>query len=363
MEYTIYFILLSWCIFIGLISRLIVKKEKNIVEFMFIYAPLFIISAFRTEEVGADTRRYVEILYECSQINIWEILDSGYEPGYSLFNSLISILSTDGQILLISSSFFIVFGIGSFFYRYSEDYLFATILFVGLGIYSYLFTPIRQSMAIPLLLWGMSYLWNGKRLASFICVAMATMFHYSSAIFFLYILGYPYKKKKMILLIIISTMICGIVYLVGRNYMDMLLIGKYGTYNTVEGIGSVAIGAGIVRILLFAGLSCMGWYNLLKFRNNMTYQCAQKCYILSFICYCGAMAVFLGYHISFLARYDVSFWAFVCLLASWVYDRFSIFMRTATYPIIIFALTIYMYANYYIRRPLEQIYHDILTIL
>lgn len=362
MEYEIYFICLFICTVTGLFFRLLIKKKDSKIEFIIIYTLLFLVSALRTIEVGADTRRYFEIFDECSQIDFAEIFDMGYEPAYVFINKVISVFTTDAQWVLIISSIFVIYGIGTFFYRYSNNCLLATLLFIGLGVYSYLFTPIRHAMAIPFLLYGMHCLWCGKKKYSIICIILASMFHYSSLIFIIFILGHPYNQRKMILSVAMMTGLCWLFLIIGREYFDLLLIGKYAGYNTIEESGSLPIGAGIVRVFIFMGVAVLGWYTALRYKTNELSQYVQKYYVLSLICYCGALVVFLGYQISFLSRYDVSFWAFVCLLISLLYTRLSQFWQVALYPFMFLVITVYMYGTYYFRCPLEQVYHDIFGI-
>lgn len=359
MEYIVYCFLYLWCVFNGLLFRHIFKCRKNKLEFFSIYIPMFLVSAFRSVNVGADTGGYLNKYKEISQQELLASMDVNHEPGYVIFNKILSFVSCNEQILLVASSFVVIFGIGMFCYKYSNGFYLSTLLFLGLGLYPYYFTPIRQAMSIPFLLWGMHYLYCGNRYKCIIFVLLATTFHYSAALFLLLPLFYPYNIKKVFFMLMTLTCTGTFLYYTGVEYLDLLQYTRYAGYATGIYAEGVDPGLGVVRIFMFFMLTCVSLYVVARKKNDEEKQIQQEYYILTIICYMGTWMVFLGYSFPFLARYDVSFWPFTFLLVPLAYDDLKYAKNILVYPLIAICLTLYMWAMYYLRGMPEVKYKDI----
>lgn len=359
MDYIVYCYLYFWCIFNGLFFRCMLKCQRNKVEFFSIYIPMFLVSAFRSVNVGADTEVYFYKYQEISQQKLMESMDVNHEPSYIVFNKILSLISSDEQILLVASSFVIVFGIGLFCYKYSNDFYLSTLLFLGLGLYSYYFTPIRQAMSVPFILWGIYYLYSGSRYKGTIFIILATTFHYSAAIFLLLPIFYPYNMKKTLIILMILTCTGFFLYHVGVEYIDLLEYTRYAGYATGIYAEGVDPGGGVVRIFIFFILTCVGLYIVARNKNDVENNIKQEYYILTIICYMGTWVVFLGYSFPFLARYDVSFWPFIFLLVPLVYGDLKCAKKILVYPLMLIFLTVYMWTMYYLRGMPEVKYQDI----
>ena len=359
MDYIVYFCLYLWCILNGLFFRCILKCQRNKVEFFSIYIPMFLVSAFRSVNVGADTEVYFYKYKQISQQDMISSLDVNHEPGYVVFNKILSLVSSDEQILLVASSLVVIFGIGIFCYKYSKGFYLSTLLFLGLGLYSYYFTPIRQAMSIPFTLWGIYYLYSGSRYNSIIFILLATTFHYSAAVFLLLPFFYPYDMKKTMIIIMGITYVGVLLYYVGGGYLNLLEYTRYAGYASGRYAESVDFGLGVVRVLIFFILGCVSLYVATRNKHDTEKNMQQECYIFSIICFMGALMVFLGYQFFFLARYDISFWPFVCLLIPLIYDYLKHIRNVLVCPIIVIFITIYMWATYSLRDMPEFKYQDI----
>ncbi|MBP3819002.1 MAG: EpsG family protein [Butyrivibrio sp.] len=360
MDYLVYWLLYVWCGIVGSFFYFYLKVKKSKIGMVLIFFPMFLVSALRTNSVGADTRGYFSIFREIASSDFKDLLNDSHELGYVIFNKIISFISSDEQILLIVSSAVIISGIGMFFYKYSDSPFMSAFLYIGLGSYTYMLTPIRQAMAVPFLLWGMYYLWMNRRMKSYILILCATAFHYTSALFIIFPLFFPYSKKKTLIFIFLSTIACAVFYYVGKEYLEVILMNKYAVYASGMYAESAPMGAGVVRIIIFAILSFGGWLYIFKATRTITYTDEQKIYILSAICYIGTLMIFLGYQYFFLARYDVSFWPFAFLLIPIFYNKISGLGRAAMFPFFIIMVTFYMYATYYLRDMSEFKYQDIM---
>jgi len=181
------------------------KKFYSILAFI----QLSILSAFRSINVGNDTKEYVRLFETIMRLGNIQDFYPRFEIGYLYFNKLVGYLSSNPQILLSITSFIIL---GTFFWfinRNTKLIWLSTYLYITTGIFGFALSGIRQSIAISIIL--ISYeLMKRKRLIWFIVtVFVASCFHSSAIVF---ILIYPLSKVKFdykitLLLLIISILV------------------------------------------------------------------------------------------------------------------------------------------------------------
>lgn len=193
-----------------LFVQLLPESSKRFYYGVSVYIPLFLISAFRSIDVGGDTPIYVRTFENIHGINIDDFFINTMECGYILFNHIVAEISNDGQMILVATSFFVVFGIGLFLYRESDNFFLSTILFIGLGFYITFFTPIRQAMSAVIVLGAFSLYWNRNENIARLLMLISTTFHFSSIaflpFFLLHIIGIGVIKAMAMISIAVMVL-------------------------------------------------------------------------------------------------------------------------------------------------------------
>lgn len=122
---------------------------------------------------------------------------SGWEPGFSLYSSLIwSIWPSGKGLVFCTSAFFtIVFSVVS--WKYSSNIAFSMFFFVAFGFWGMSFFILRQTMAMALTLIAFCCVTEKRPVSFLLIVAIAASFHVS-AIFFLVLYPVSVMKKGVL---------------------------------------------------------------------------------------------------------------------------------------------------------------------
>lgn len=147
--------------------------------------PVFLLLAFRTQEVGTDTANYFRAYTELSSVSIQSAFytTDHFEPGYVCLNILLSKISNDPQTLLIAYALIVCISIYNFLNRTSQRHCLALLFLITLGFFQFAMTGIRQTLAMSILLWTYPLLINRKLLKFVLVVLLAMSFHKSAIIF------------------------------------------------------------------------------------------------------------------------------------------------------------------------------------
>lgn len=195
-------------------------REKYNRYFAFFFSIIWIlILGLRHPSMGVDLRFGTTDGYLGGFIYIYhtgwlELLSYGfqnYEIGYIIFNKLLSYVSTNYQILLISCSA-ISIGIFSYsIYKNSRHIMLSFFILIGLPCFMMNYSGLRQSIATAITF--LSYEMIKERdLKKFIFIIIfASLFHYSAILFLIAYPIYHIKLKKIVILF--SLIIPAIVYI------------------------------------------------------------------------------------------------------------------------------------------------------
>jgi len=190
------------------------NTRRNYIVFVTII--LILLSALRHPAVGNDTYGYIRNLLQADSENWKDILQNfvlkytnpgeiGKDPGYALFNKLISIFSTNSVVLFLIVAAILMIPFGIFVYRNVRKMagiLFAYLFYLNF-FYSYLpNSAIRQSIALACVLVGYLILQSTtkKKLLKFVLfVLLASFFHKSALVALLFPLSTYIINPKYIL--------------------------------------------------------------------------------------------------------------------------------------------------------------------
>ncbi len=165
------------------------KRTKKWYVFI-CFSIFFAVMGFRNYYMGNDTLNYIRMYGNIAALDspLKYIKDSNMEPGYILFNWLISRKAEyDPRLLFVVYSVIICLSLGRFVYKYVDYPGIFVCMFVGLTQMDFFLSGMRQAIAIAFFTFAFDALIKRKRLRYFILVALASSFHYSAIIlFFIY---------------------------------------------------------------------------------------------------------------------------------------------------------------------------------
>lgn len=189
-----YIVLWLWVIVVGLFFLKRNNNEKNKKRFLFCsYAAMFILQAFRSLNVGADTREYLRWFRTIAQLD-WSQLkyfNSGEsEYGWVLLNKVIARFTDNNyQVLLAVTSIIILVQVAVFLYKNCDDVFLPTCLFLGLGHFLTSLSSLRQYIALAFVLSIYTSMKNRHYFRVVIFSALAYFFHTSSIIAVICVVG------------------------------------------------------------------------------------------------------------------------------------------------------------------------------
>lgn len=250
--------------------------------------PICAVAGFRDVTVGKDVLVYGVSTWEyVCDLNFKDIFYlSGIEPGYLVLNWIVSRFTNSinwffffHQLIIVTLAVCAASRMKKYGKRISE------FLFVAFLLYDYLvgFNLMRQMVAVMILFYGSTYLFERKYIPFFICYAISTQFH-GSAVFAIILPVYVWALDKfsnkvwMVNLVAISFML---IMLSSFKILMMNLVGsglimeKYANYAGQTGYNTHKINL-LMYALLFLPLM------LIKERNNQNTKYVRSLILLGF---------------------------------------------------------------------------------
>lgn len=183
-----------------LILAQFVKKNKKLV-FVLLVLLIYCILAFRSENNGIDLPDYI-YAFKTND------LDRSYlEPAYMLFSVTLHSITSSVFFFIVVTSAATLFPLIYIIRKESNNKLYSLFYLVISTHYFFLFSGIRQSISISLLLLAFYYLRNREMKLSLIWFVIAGLFHSSSWLFiFIYLIDYiAIKKNYLYVFLIVSN--------------------------------------------------------------------------------------------------------------------------------------------------------------
>lgn len=205
--------------------------------------PYFVLMAFKSPFVGTDTHSYFVSFAGMAEQDITNFInyeEYGYvriEKGYKFLIFLLSRLTNDGQILLISLAAFSSIALYYFIKDNAKNKSLALFFFITLGFFHFAMTGIRQTFAMSVSLFCFKYIREGK-LYKFLLVAfIATLFHKTAYLFFPMYYVAQRKIQSQEISITFGSML--VLFLFADKLLlagaDVIGMGRYGIESTGNG--------------------------------------------------------------------------------------------------------------------------------
>lgn len=158
-------------------------KRTNILYLVLISVAMVVLASLRAHTVGIDYDQYANYFAQVSQGG-WSFLISeqnGYrvEPGYSLLNYLVSLVSSDVRVFMAVLSVMIAVLTAVVLYRDCPVPWMGVFVFVSFNFFGNSMSFLRQSLAIAVYLFAIRYLKDRRFIPYLLLVLLAMTFHKS----------------------------------------------------------------------------------------------------------------------------------------------------------------------------------------
>lgn len=219
------------------------------------FALIFLFLALRYD-FGNDYQNYLQAFQVISQYDWSELLDHPYhfEMGWVYLNWL---FRTPGFFVMTAILAFLSCAV---YYRFIKKYV--SPRYYWLAVFIYVFYPdfmliqasaMRQSVAVMLFIFSLDYLYKKNAVRYFLCVALASLFHFSALIlipvYFLGVFNWRINRAGGLAIVFIYAALAFFSALIAPYVLQF--IGAYFTrYANYQDPGIVATGLGFVFVAL-----------------------------------------------------------------------------------------------------------------
>lgn len=291
------------------------QKLGNKVYLFIAFAVLYIISTFRSSNIGNDTTEYFYMFQKFGQaINVLE-LDTTIELGYVLFNKFLYSISPNPMILLAVTSAFVLGTVALFIYKNSPMAWLSIFLFINFRIYYFTLSGIRQSIALAIILISYKFIKERKPIIFSLLIILASFFHASALIF---IIVYPLSKINFSKVVMWLYLAVGIFFFITFNYfIDIIfkIFPKYQVYLYSDYFENVRLASfvdfSIIFIIFIFGL--MFKFNNLKLAERIKSNSNEEKNILFTIISIAVIVTLIAINASIIKRAAFYFFIFVII--------------------------------------------------
>jgi hypothetical protein len=220
--------------------------NRNIAALAFVLLPLSLFVGLSDMFGGYDRYIYAEVFDGIanvtteggSYVGSESFLYFGGEFGYTLLNIIISFYTANRYIFILSITLIIYLLLFIDLKRYTDNYPFALVLFLGLWFF-FTFTYLRQVLGVTVAWLGIRYVIERKPIKFFLVCFIAYSLH-NSAIIFLPLYFIPVRKysARTIVLIMALALIFGLSPLPNalfQTYADNSVVERHSEYNATNG--------------------------------------------------------------------------------------------------------------------------------
>lgn len=241
-----------------LLNGIVAKKNRKyyIVSTFLVF---IIIASLRKYSIGIDLEiHYADSYMQIANLN-WNELSrlttiGGYDIGYVVFCKLLSYISGDVQFYIAMTSIIIFGSVGRFIYRYSDNVVLETFIFMAGFLFFMYMNIIAQALAVAVILFSLDQLFAKKYIRYILLVFLAATIHSSALVCLLFIpISFIPAKKKYIVVytgatIAIALAINSILPFLIKNFFPQYAFYFLGNNTHAQGYGFSPFTAGLMLI-------------------------------------------------------------------------------------------------------------------
>lgn len=284
-----------------LINREEINKPNKILVLLVMIA-LAMVSGLRSN-IG-DTFGYK--LSYVSMSNSAFMLPSK-EHGFYLLQRLLLTITTDPQLLLLTTAVITNILVVAVLYKYSRLFELSIFMYITSGLYIISMNGLRQFLAGAILFTATKYLLDGRWVKYTIIILLATTIHQSAIIFIpLYFL----VRRKAWTKTTFFLLLFALIIVIGYNQLSGVFLqfaGDYSQYQDIE-----AHGANLLRVFVFAAPLIIAFLGKKKLREVFP----KSDYIVN-LSLVGLMFMIVSTQNWIFARYIIYFGLYNLILMSW----------------------------------------------
>lgn len=239
------------------INRLPLDRRKT--EKIFLLgsgAILIFISGFRGD-FTPDYRNYNNFFNTIKTMSFKDLLlgNINIEPGYAMFNKLVSIFTSNYNVFLLIISFIIIYLYFDKIYRYSPYAWLSVLLLLNFGSYYTSFNTLRQFLVGALLLLSMEYVYKKQFFKYCISIMLIFLIHKSVIIMIplYFILRIKWNKLSHLLMSVSIAFFYVIVLFFQETFVDIATSTLYSQY----ALDTVYIDVGVPILALLRPISIL----------------------------------------------------------------------------------------------------------
>ena len=223
------------------------RKGENL-WFIIILFILWLLTAFRSENIGNDTQAYISCFKYIANNGISDLIYM--EKGYQALCYLISLFTKDPHIFLITVATITYTLLGLYIHKYSKNSLISSLLVLCI-CFSPLTNVLRQGLAMVLCLYVYEWFKEKKYIKAALLLLVAMSLHVT-AIALLLVALYKILPRKPRTVFIASTILLLLSITGGLTNTFIRLFPQYNDYfyGARVGSGLLAITVGIARSAL-----------------------------------------------------------------------------------------------------------------
>lgn len=219
--------------------------------------PMFTLIALRHFLIGADTSVYLKFFKEMVDTpweHIFIVNEDGYrfEVGFVVFEKLLTHVTHNPEVYQVIYTAIYLVSIVTFANNLEKHNFAFLYIFATIGLYTFMFTGVRQCLAMCICLWSYPFIKKRKLIWFLLLLLLAFMFHKSAILF---IAAYFIYNRKIGW---INTIIYAIFATLAYIYIDVIqewfndaLDYDYGIERTGNGIIFFSVMAMVTAFSLF----------------------------------------------------------------------------------------------------------------
>ena len=188
---------------------------------------LFLFAALRSYTVGSDVPTYFQNYSIDADMSYGELLSfrAGRDPVFHVLCHLLSYIDKDPQILLVFVGAIVATGFSYYTYHQKGNVLLFFMLFVGLRMFSFTLSGLRQAVALGLVYVAYIQVTRSKVIKGILLTLIAGLFHTSA---FVFLLAYPiikFKKNGLFVAIVIGFVVMNL--LTSNALVSMIALSTF----------------------------------------------------------------------------------------------------------------------------------------
>ncbi len=321
-----------------------------------IFIQLFIISAFRSEDIGNDTKIYLELFDNLANgSNILNYL-LRYEIGFLSYTKILTIFTSNHYILNIISSLIILTII---FYVINNNLKYvwlAILLFLNLRFFYMSLNILRQFIAISILFYSLNYIYKGNLIRFLLLVLLASTFHITSILF---LPVYTFRNFRINKKLILIFLFIGVAFFITLPYLIDFVFSVFPRFSIYQNSKYFTEGiklASFINLLIYIFLITIFAfaYRSASFSSE---EDIKKINVLFYIVYIGILLNFISINLNLIDRIVIYFTFFNILLIPKILELHSNkLVANSLAFLIIFTTTIYNLSILYFRPEWNHVY-------